>query len=256
MKPFITHTISLGGGCDVAQNAVRFGLRDRSYVFDWLWNLDGGLGTVQKIIERDFVGFCNADNMILAPHPRWNFEQKTVHRDYPEIAFIHNDAIKDAQALNKLKRRTERFQQILRGERGRRILFVYYRMWNEPIRGIYPVEASSIEEKIHVFREEVNSFVPFLQRQYPNLKWELLALFMTPNGEKLDVTDEIAKNIQILQAANPHRGILKFDTVLSRDDYDKRKNKASIMDWRRVYGSYNLVINKLHVMATKLGFGT
>jgi Putative papain-like cysteine peptidase (DUF1796) len=137
----------------------KLGLRNRSHVFDWLWNLDGGLLTVQKLLGNDFHRFTEAEEFISTIHPRLPDVPSIVNRHYPEVIFMHSNPRGNPQDLTTLRRRVARFRQLLR--KRRRVLFLYYRQWDEPIHGRYPPDSASLIEKIDGLQEEVRQMSDF-----------------------------------------------------------------------------------------------
>ena len=81
--------VSLGGGCDVATNLKKLGLRLEQYPFDWLWNLDAGLDYVSKIIATDFKGLTSKHDYTYASHQINPVEKFLIFKDLNQFNYFY-----------------------------------------------------------------------------------------------------------------------------------------------------------------------
>jgi Putative papain-like cysteine peptidase (DUF1796) len=104
--------ISLGFFCGVAKELKRFGLRKKSFPFDWLIT-DGE--TVIEFIANDFSGFLDEDSLVRdAERP------DIIHNTKYKTIFLHDFPVGETVAEHlpanrkKYQRRIERFYRSLR----------------------------------------------------------------------------------------------------------------------------------------------
>ncbi len=186
--------VSLGGACDVATELLqRRGLATTSHFFDYLWNLDGGLGNVTDIIARQFAGFDSMDNFIRIRHPEWNTPEvsgrlriacgdlqaeQLCHKHYRNIALLHYQP--GTEMVEKFQRKARRFMRLLTGDVP--LVFIYYRQYHGPINGQYINQPDyDIDGKLHYWREETERFVRAISGPYPSLEFRVVSCFMAPH---------------------------------------------------------------------------
>ncbi len=115
--------ISLGGGCDAAMVLTRLGLRNKSLGFDWLWNLDEGLKAVIKILQNKYQDVTTENCYTISDHYR--FEKKMItYSSIPSIVHLHSNPMEDLAEHEKLVRRFQRFENILKDDSIKH--FIYY----------------------------------------------------------------------------------------------------------------------------------
>lgn len=106
MRKF-NHVISLGYFCSVAMELERKGLRTASYPFDWV--LSDNFEKVIKMIETNFEGFLDYDNLyqeeILDHYYNSNVQIHCYH-DFNSVDSLEKQIV---DVSEKYKRRIERF---------------------------------------------------------------------------------------------------------------------------------------------------
>jgi len=226
--------ISLGGGCDVATELLqRLALSDTTHFFDFLWNLDGGLANVTRIIQERFAGFDRPELYVERRHPEWNtpetpgqlrlacgdlFAEQLVHEKYPDVAFIHYR--RGAALVEKFARKAERFLKLL--EAGDPLTFVYYRQLHSPVLGRYHCGPDyAVGEKLTALREETDDFVRTLSRLYPALPFRIVSCFMELQPQPAMVTDTVERFFQ---------GLKDSEEILYRRVL-RRRSPASLESW-------------------------
>jgi len=122
--------VSLGSACDTAMIFDRLKIRQTSYPFDWLWNLDTGLESVINIIENDFSSILNKESYAKKYHFRLPNEV-IVYKEFPSIIHMHSDPLSSIAAHETLVRRIFRFRELLLSDT--KIHFIYYKNYNEEL---------------------------------------------------------------------------------------------------------------------------
>ena len=207
--------VSLGSGCDIKLFLINPLLPhyDTEF-FDWLWNFDGGLFTVKKIIEDEFSGFNNVGEFYSGIHPKFESKLKSeiksnqvslkfddkdtyynIPHKYPEIVFMHYENIPDIVSFNP--KRIDSFRRLIKKNN---TFFVYYRQFDEPINSEYINNIDyDLSEKLNYWQKESLDFIEFINKTNPNLK--LLSLFAMPydfnkgDAYKLINSTKIPKNL-------------------------------------------------------------
>ncbi|MBT4519830.1 MAG: hypothetical protein HOC23_07475 [Halieaceae bacterium] len=233
--------VSLGGGCDVATELLqRRGLSDTSHFFDYLWNLDGGLNNVSRIIASRFAGFDSQECFIRLRHPEWNTAEvagslriacadleaeQLCHRDYPDIVFLHYR--EGAELVDKLSRKAERFMQLLEGNGP--LTFIYYRQYHGPILGQYINKPNyDIDDKLCHWQTETEKFVQFLTGLYPLVDFRIVSCFMGPHTQLPGVNDVITEYISALGDT---------DRINWRQ-VTRRGGPSGLLSWDALYDEY------------------
>lgn len=226
--------VSLGGGCDVATELLGpRGLSQSSHFFDFLWNLDGGLSNVTRILGERLAGFDRLENFIFQKHPEWNTPEvpgqlrlacadldapQLVHHRYPDIALIHYEH--NAELPLKFARKAERLLRLL--DSGGPVTFVYYRQYHAPIAGRYQNGPDyDIDEKLEHFHNETQDFVHSVSLEYPGLGYRLVSCFMEPAEALAGVTDKVDRFFQHLK----DRDEVCYRRVL------RRRSEKSLKSW-------------------------
>ena len=190
--------VSLGSGCDIKLFMINPLLPHyRTEFFDFLWNFDGGLVTVRKIIEANFKGFSDKSDFYFGLHPKWDsglnlnlkpnqvslqFHDKdilyNIPHQYPEIAFMHYSDLE--WITENYPKRIEQFKKFLYAAD---TYFVYYRQYDEPINSNYINEKDfDLDSKLDFWIRESIEFSNFLKNL--NKKIKILSLFALPHDFK------------------------------------------------------------------------
>tara|TARA_B100001996_G_scaffold381255_1_gene370319 strand:- start:1075 stop:1818 length:744 start_codon:yes stop_codon:yes gene_type:complete len=207
--------VSLGGGCDIKLFMINPLLPHyKTEFFDWLWNFDGGLVTVKKIIEDDFSWFSEAEDYYWGLHPKFEsklkldnssnkvslkFDEKDTYYNipikYPEVIFMHYPDTEEIS--NTYPERIKRFKKLLKR---RNVFFVYYRQFDEPINSEYSNNKDyDLEKKLKFWQNESIEFIKYINSFNPNIK--LLSLFALPidfkieNISKFNLLEDSNKNL-------------------------------------------------------------
>ena len=188
--------VSVGSGCDIKLFMINPLLPHyQTEFFDFLWNFDGGLLSVKKIIESDFDGFSNQSDYYFGLHPKWDssldfqlkpdqvslqYHEKDISYNipykYPEIAFMHYPDLEWIE--NTYPKRIKQFQKFLKAKD---TYFVYYRQYDEPINSIYINEKDyDLDSKLDYWVRESIEFANFLDNLNKNIK--VLSLFALPHN--------------------------------------------------------------------------
>lgn len=253
------HIVSLGGGCAIKTELIRkFFPEQPALFFDYLWNLDDGLDACTRIILNDFQDFREVDDLFYYPHPKWNTDSELkpislcinpvgtgqsilVSRHFINISFFHYQHT--TKTLQSFKRKSERFKKILQDTTCQTI-FLYYRQHDEPINGNYAEKNDySIDEKLSRLESESLRFRDAMEKKYPSLPFNLIALIMEPFAFHAQVTPAIDEFLR-QKAILPSRSIV-YDRVLASVPEDTAK--LSSKSWGRIYRRH-LVTNPLQRM--------
>jgi hypothetical protein len=203
--------VSLGGGCDVATEFLRpHRLSNETHFFDYLWNLDGGLRNVSRIIQRRFAEFDREDDFVRIRHPEWNTPEcagrvriacgdldaeHLCHRVYQNISFFHYHP--ERNLTQKFRRKAQRFLHLLDGDQP--LAFIYYRQYHGPINGNYLNGPDyDISDKLEHFQSETEEFVSMMTRHYPSVDFRLLSCFAGPGPSVGGISERIAAFIENL----------------------------------------------------------
>lgn len=223
--------ISLGGGCDVAMILNHYQLRHSSLPFDWLWNLHDGLGSVTSMIQSGFDDVRGVGAYSQLPHYRWPGQRSIVFRDYPHVAHVHTNPLKNPKALATFERRIDRMSELLEGSRCE-IAFVYYRQASEgPETLDHPVDETILDERIRTLGTESRDFVQMMSSRYPSLSFRLLSVLSV--DEVYLNTPSFTERFKRIVDDYATQG-LRFDTVVTRPEGDRTANKLWQKQWGEV----------------------
>ena len=186
--------VSLGSGCDIKLFLInKYYKYYPTEFFDYLWNLDIGLGYVKDIIKNDFKGLTEESDFTLTIHKKFQKNlitklneneislqseelgiQHFVANKYPELNFMHYPKIDElVESFNK---KIKRFRKILKN---RNVYFVYYRQYDEPVQSEYVNNSDyNLDSKINFWIRESSDFLEFAKSI--NKKNKLLSLFALP----------------------------------------------------------------------------
>ena len=219
--------VSLGGGCDAAMILERFGLRRTSLPFDWLWNLDAGLGAVQEMLATDFAAVTAAGSCVRGPHYKWPGEEQVLFRAHPTIAHLHSNPLDVPADFETFCHRAQKFRDLL-AHGSDPIRFVYYRQHHEGPEGDGEEHARRRMERLV---EESSAFLDFLRPRHPQRVFSLLALFELPAAHPLRT--ELAPRFAHLRAQPPRPG-LSFDVIPPRPEGPSEAVRGWERAWREV----------------------
>ncbi|MEE9367499.1 MAG: DUF1796 family putative cysteine peptidase [Pontiella sp.] len=226
--------ISLGGGCDIATILDTYGLRSQSLPFDWLWNLDTGLSDVTKIIASDFSGLRDRDSYAYTSHYKWQEADSLVFRDYPRIAHIHTNPLKNDYQRETYNRRINKFIQLMEDDLAP-ITFMYYRLHHE---GVEAQSNDIIQQRLAHLFEESNQFMAMMDAKYPNRNFKLISLF-----EALEegVTEGLLHNQFNELVAKQTRSDIYFEFITPRPETDDQLRKKWSKNWLAILQKYKLI---------------
>ncbi len=215
--------VSLGGGCDVATNLKKLGLRHEQYPFDWLWNLDAGLDYVSKIIATDFKGLTSKHDYTYASHQINPVEKFLIFKDYPKIAHLHSNPHDNSDVLADYKVRIDRFRKLIK-DTGEKTTFIYYR--NAAV-----AEENSINDfhaEVSHLKSETTLFEEMMARLHPDKTFSLVSLLAIP----ATCFDNHALKENLRRACSCNRSArTTFEIVPMRDDRYPEQFNAWTDEW-------------------------
>jgi hypothetical protein len=186
--------VSLGGGCDIKLFLINTHYKYfPTEYFDYLWNLDMGLGYVKDIIKNDFEGLTKETDFTLITHKKFQKNLITklkeneislqseelgikhyVAHKYPELNFMHYPTI--GGLVKSFNKKIKRFRKFLKS---RNVCFVYYRQFDEPVQSEYINNSDyNLDSKIDFWIKESVDFIEFAESI--NERNKLLSLFALP----------------------------------------------------------------------------
>lgn len=215
--------VSLGGGCDVATNLKKLGLRLEPYPFDWLWNLDAGLDYVSKIIATDFKHLSNKDDYIFASHQISPGEKFLIFKNYPKIAHLHSNPYENDDVLEDYKVRINRFRKLI-SNTNEKATFIYYRNADVAEDNL----ANSLQSELAYLKREAALFEDMMARIHPQKPFILVSL--------LAISDDCFDNHSLKEdlrhiCAAGRSARVTFEIVPLRDDRHPEKLKAWSGEW-------------------------
>jgi len=224
--------ISLGGGCDVSLQLQKYNLRKVSLPFDWLWNLDGGLGVVDELLSSRFSQARRRCDFEYADHYKWPGEKTLVFKKYPKVAFIHSNPLESKSDFESFNRRIDRFFEILDAP-DVAVIFVYYRQNNEA--GCLGEDALSNMDLLSL---ESETFMKNMRYLYPEKSMRLISLFEAE--KEIIFTDSARTKLDRLNDCWKSESIA-FDFILPRSDLDQELRKEWHNKWYDVLKSNGLI---------------
>lgn len=222
MEDGYKYIVSLGGGCDVALALQFCKIRDEACIFDWLWNLNSGLENVYSIIEDNFVEFLKTDSYYYEKYPIFGKKQVLTHKKYPQLVLLHQNPLDNKNDADALERRAQRFLNILKSKE--KVLFIYYRLMDKN------EDRTDFSE---LLTSESTIFAQKLHDLYPELKFDLLSLYMAK-----DIDKDRFKWVEEVSVSKDCR--IFFDSVLLREGEKEEGHAISQEIWIDVLLKYVL----------------
>lgn len=145
--------ISLGSACDAATMIRKAGLRRASYPFDWLLNVQDGLGAIVQIIRRDFEEVTNPDSYFATFH-KGAARVVPAYKAYPRTFHLHSDPVTNPDHHEDLVRRFERMRDALRSTD--HLHFLYYRDYPS-FKEFNP--CTKVDELVRIMHDEILEFL-------------------------------------------------------------------------------------------------
>ncbi|MUK26515.1 DUF1796 family putative cysteine peptidase [Aliivibrio fischeri] len=200
--------ISLGSACDVSIMLNSLGLRNQSYPFDWLWNLDSGLSALIPIIESDFKDVRDRSSYVWGEHYRFD-EQVLLYRCKPSIVHLHSNPSDNKKDHETLCRRYDRFIDEMSSTNRKN--FIYYRSVEEDsLNG----KSDSIEDSIRLLILEGVEFIELMLIKHPNIKGKInLSLVI-----QSDVSIPFGMIGRLSREFRLNNNIIRVSNTINRDD--------------------------------------
>ena len=179
--------ISLGPDCTVAGLLNRLNMRKQSLPFDFLLtNSELGIQYVSDLINNNFSNYL--ENL--------TYNNKVYSKNYPNTVFLHHDLIANKQKLvkslhidhlnmdepliNKFKRRSERFINLI-NDKNNFNLFFYY------------IDSRALSKK---FYETLDNFVNIMKYKSNN---QYLLIILLPDLNNDDIKIKINYNNKMIR---------------------------------------------------------
>ena len=236
-----TTFISLGGGCDVAWALERLSIREASYPFDWLWNLDTGLFSVNQIIDNNFTQLKKADTYQYSTHYRFGNNTKIIYKDFPSIVHLHSNPLVNEHDHKALERRISRFEEALL-EPNTSINFIYYRNYDE---AVIKDPSLTLTTQFHRLLNEGIAFRKLMSNRFPKKRFRLLLVFQTTKEYQKEALEIIKHTIKDKSLVNDS---LKLGYTLTRDDSDKQE----LVQWEEQWD--DVIIRNCYFGLVRYGF--
>ncbi|AFZ44899.1 Protein of unknown function DUF1796 putative papain-like cysteine peptidase [Halothece sp. PCC 7418] len=239
------HYISLGAGCDTAMILNKLGLRKKAYPFDWLWNLDAGLTAVNDIIKYNFMNVSSEDAYCRSSHYRLP-HPVVVYKNFPEIIHMHSNPMEDRQEHEKLLRRIERFQTLIKSNH--KLHFIYYKNYNEEHQKDHSV---TVQDTLLKMLNQADKFLDIISNfQRKSTSQVTLLLILQTNIEEKECA------IQLLNKTKIEDKRIKVGFTLSRSDKEPQRYRQWEKQWfqniiRQTEMPIHIILQCYWIMALK-----
>lgn len=216
--------IALGGASDGANALKAFGAREESLPFDWLWNLDAGLGAVSEMVAQDFAQILPADSYVTAFHDKFGHPM-VVYRAFPTIAHVHSNPLRHPQEHDKLVRRIHRLRESLMAADV--IDFVYYRCFEEDRRRDPQV---GLDDSMDRLLTESEVFMNVVLSKYPARTADSIRLLSVLQANP-EYEESATRLVRRMASAKSN---IQMGYTVTRNDDDRDLIQVFARQWRQL----------------------
>jgi hypothetical protein len=215
--------VSLGSACDVGIALQWMRLKKCSFPFDWLWNLDGGLSSVIRILEGDFKTIDHFDCYEIKYSSSVG-RNLIVYTAHPEVMHLHSNPMEHRGEHETLVRRINRLRAAL-ADQELFLNFVYYRNFESQSDQV-PKGRLNLIKAMEILRDEGHRFMDFMEKKYP-LKQFSITLVMQTSKELMEQATPMMHQLHRMDRFAE----MRYGFVITRPDEDQMLKALWRVQW-------------------------